>query len=190
MEILIKSFLLCIFFFSAHAMAYFLSTGTYVPYFNKAQVSTSGATQKFALNPYFSIGTQYSINGPHYFTPELGYVYYKENAKKTRTELIMLHYNFSYIIGPQFLLRYGLTNNQLRITGEGGTVRLNNGNSYTDFIAPNRTSSSYFTTLDLGSEYIFTNRAYALRFDLNMMNFLNFENRAYNYLLTFNFYMP
>lgn len=181
--------ILLIFIYPTFAFSYFLSTGTHVPYFGQAQISNSGATQKFEINPYIGIGTQYPIISQHYFTPEIGYVYYRENAKKTRTELIAVHYDFSYMINSQFVLRYGLTNNWYRIIGEGGNISLKNGNGYTSFPAPDETRTTYFTTLDLGLEYLLTNKQYALRFDMNIMSFAKLENKAYNYLLTFNFYL-
>lgn len=163
------------------------STGTYVPYFDKVQVSNSGATQKFDLNPYFAIGKQFNMSGPHYFMPELGYTYWLETAKKVKKNIIFLHYNFSYILSQRFIFRYGLTTHWYKIKGEGGTVSLRNGDGYTNFKAPDKEVTTYFTTLNLGSEFFF-NKRLALRFDLNMMNVNELEQRAYNYLFTVNFY--
>jgi hypothetical protein len=163
------------------------SVGTYVPYFNKAQTSVSGGTQKFDLNPYLGVGTQIHMAGPHYFMPEFGYAFYLNNAKKTKKDMIFLRYDFSYIYGSNFIFRYGLTNHWYRIGGSGGNVRLRNGSGYTDFKAPSKTQTSYFTTLDMGFEYFFK-KDLGLRFDLNMMSFQEMENSAFNYILTVNFY--
>ena len=87
----------CIFIiliFSIKTYAYYYSFGTYVPYFNKAQINTAGDTQFFEINPYLAVGTQVLLSGPHYFTPEFGYGYYLENAKNTKRDQIFLHYNF------------------------------------------------------------------------------------------------
>lgn len=167
---------------------YHFSAGTHVPYFDRAQVNNSGTTQKFALNPYFSIGGQYGLSGAHFFSPELGYAYNREQAKNMRTELIMVHYNFSYVLNSQFLFRYGLANNWYRIVGKGGNVTLNNGNATTSFPAPDKTVTTYYTTLNLGTEYMLSNRKYSIRFDLNTMSFAKLENKVFNYLLTVNFY--
>ena len=183
----IVCFFLCL-FSTQSCFSYLLSTGTHVPYFKKAQVDNSGATQTFALNPYFGAGLQYNISSSQFFSPEIGYVYYRDEDAKVRTELIMFQYNFSYILNSQFLLRYGLSTNWMRIIGEGGSVTLNNGNSTQSFPAPDKTVSTYYSTLNIGTEYLFKNRIYGLRFDLNIMSFSKLENRAYNYLLTFNFY--
>lgn len=161
--------------------------GTYVPYFNKTQVSNDGSRQTFELTPYFGFGKQIQMSGPNYFMPELGLAYYMENAKKNQKSIIFLRYDFSYILSQKFILRYGLTNHWLRISGDGGTVSLRNGSGYADFKAPDSTSTSYFTTLDLGTEY-FLKPSLALRLDFNMMSFQNMENSAFNYILTVNFY--
>lgn len=173
---------------SINTYAYHFTTGTHVPYFNQAQISTSGATQKFTLNPYFSFGHQLTLSKRHFFSPELGYAYYREQAKKLRTELIEVHYNLSYVLSSNFLLRYGLANNWYRMIGQGGNITLSNGNGTTSFPAPDKTVTTYYTTLNLGTEYILPNRKYSIRFDLNTLSFARLENKAFNYLLTVNFY--
>jgi hypothetical protein len=161
--------------------------GTFVPYFNKVQVNTSGETKTFELTPYLGISTQLNMSGPHYFVPELGYAHYLENAKKTQKSVFFLRYDFSYILSQKFILRYGLTNHWMRISGDGGTVTLRNGSRYTAFKAPSETKTSYFTTLDVGGEF-FIKQNLSVRLDLNMMSFQNMENSGFNYLLTLNFY--
>jgi len=163
------------------------SAGTYVPFFNKVQTSDAGDTRKFDLNPYFGIGTQLPMSGPHYFMPEFGYAYFMEPATNTRKDMFFLHYNFAYTFSESLIWRYGLTTHWYRLMGLGGTQTLDNGNSTTEFNSPDRTVITYFTTLNLGAEF-FINREMSLRFDLNMMNSNDLEDRAYNYLFTLNFY--
>ena len=161
--------------------------GTYVPYFNKVQVNAAGDTKFFELTPYFGVSKQLHMSGPHYFMPELGYAYYLDNAKKTQKSAFFLRYDFSYILSQNFILRYGLTNHWLRISGDGGTVSLRNGDEYTNFKAPDETKTSYFTTLDFGGEF-FLKQNLGIRLDFNFMSFQNMENSGLNYLLTVNFY--
>ena len=163
------------------------SAGTYVPYFNKAQTSNSGDTQKFDLTPYAGIGKQFHLAGPQYFLPELGVAYWLENAKKTQKSMVFIHYNFAYVLSPSIIWRYGLSTQWYRIKGEGGTVNLRNGNGTSTFDAPSKTVTSYFTTFNLGSEF-FLDKQRSIRFDLQIMNVNRFEDKAYNYLLTLNFY--
>ena len=74
------------------------------------------------------------------------------------------------------------------IIGKGGNTTLNNGTGTRSFPNPDKTVTSYFTTLNFGTEYFFRQRAYGLRFDLNMMSFKDTDNKALNYLLTVNIY--
>ncbi|MFT6631093.1 MAG: hypothetical protein ACJAS4_001040 [Bacteriovoracaceae bacterium] len=171
------------------AQGYVISAGTYVPYFNQAQVSDSGETQKFEINPYFGAGTQYALSGPHYFLPEIGFSYFLQNSKNTKKDVIFLHYNFGYTLNSQFIIRYGLTNHWYRLHGQGGSVSLSNGNGKTTFPSPDKTVVTYFTTLNIGGEYMFPSRQFSARYDFNIMSFQELDNRAYNYILTFNWYL-
>lgn len=179
-------FLLVLTVLPAHAVM--LSAGSYVPYFNQAQTSNSGSQQTFAINPYFGIGTQLPITGLTYFMPEFGYAYYPNIASKLRKDTIFLHYNFAYVITDKFIARYGLTNHWYRLLGEGGNLSLNNGNSRLTFPAPDKTVTSHFTTLNVGAEYFFSAKKYSLRFDFEIMNPKQLDDRGYNYLLTVNIY--
>lgn len=179
---------LLLFIISTSSFAYHAATGTYVPYFNKAQINDSGETQKFAFNPYISIGTQMQMSGPHFFLPEFGLTYFLENATNTKRDIIHLHYNFGYVLNADFLIRYGISNQWYRLHGEGGTQRLKNGNGTTTFKSPSKTVTTYFSTLNLGTEYMLPSKQYSVRFDFQVMSFKEFEDRVYNYLLTLNFY--
>jgi hypothetical protein len=169
--------------------AYVINAGTYVPYFNQAQVSDSGETQKFDINPYFGAGTQISMSGPHYFLPEIGFSYFLETPKNTKKDIIFLHYNFGYTLNSQFIIRYGLTNHWYRLHGLGGSVTLSNGNGKTTFPSPDKTVVTYFTTLNLGGEFMLSSREFSVRYDLNIMSFQELDNRAFNYILTLNWYL-
>ena len=172
---------------SSFASEYFLTAGTFVPYFNKVQVNEEGDRQFFDLNPYLSIGNVINLSGPHFFIPELGYTYYLDTPDKTTKMIFFLHYDFAYALTGEWLLRYGLTNHWSRISGDGGTVRVKNGDGYANFDAPKKGITSYYTTLDLGFEFMFR-KPMSVRFDLNMMSMMEQENTAYNYILTINWY--
>lgn len=168
--------------------AHLVSTGTFVANFNKAQVNDAGDKKKFELVPYLSYGQQFHITGPHYFMPELALAYYLNPAKKTKKQIVFLRYDFSYILSRSFILRYGLSTYWKIVSGEGGTVTLKNGSSYSDFPAPSGRNVSYYTTVDFGAEFFF-NKSRGLRLDFNMMNAGDFDNRAFNYILTYNWYL-
>ncbi len=97
--------------------AHLLGAGTYVPYFGKAQVNDSGSTRLFDLNPYFFYGQQFHIAGPHYFMPEVGAAFYTDNPEGSKRRTIFLHYDFSYVLLQNFIIRYGLSTYWDTITG-------------------------------------------------------------------------
>ncbi|MBD64474.1 MAG: hypothetical protein CME62_04665 [Halobacteriovoraceae bacterium] len=181
-------FLVLILLSSTYLHAEMYATGTYVPYFLKAQVNDDGEHKKFELNPYIGLSTQIHVANKEYFVPELGYSYFLNTPEGMRREVVFLHYNFAHVITNNWLFRYGLTTHWYRVVGLGGTKRLKNGDSYKTFKNPDKTETSYFTTLNFGSEYFINNKKYSLRFDLNIMGFTEFADKEQNYLLTFNFY--
>jgi hypothetical protein len=170
------------------ALGYSISAGTYVPFFNKAQTSTKGDTKKFEINPYISIGTQIQMSPSQYFVPEFGYAYYLESSKNVTRDTFFLHYDFAYVLHSTLLLRYGLTTHWYRIMGKGGSQTLSNGGSKTSFPLPDKTVITYFSTIDLGAEIFFNSKRNAVRFDLNIMSIAEMDSKAYNYILTFNWY--
>jgi len=173
---------------STLAYSSFASVGTFVHYFNQEQVSESGETKKFELNPYFGYGHNFALTQSHYFVPEIAYCYIMSSEEDVREDIIFLNYHFSYYISPRLLIKYGLTTYWWRITGTGGRKRLNNGNGTTNFKLPNKTVTSYVSALTGGLESFIDNQK-SLRFDLQMMDSINDENMSFNYLLTVNFYL-
>tara|TARA_B100001971_G_C18268036_1_gene596522 strand:- start:96948 stop:97499 length:552 start_codon:yes stop_codon:yes gene_type:complete len=182
-----KIFIFSILIFVKSFAAYF-STGTFVPYFNKEQVSESGSTKVFELNPYFGLGTNIHLSGSTYFLPELAYSYLKNSEDGVRQEIVFLNYHFSYYNSPQFIIKYGLSTYWWRIVGQGGTKRLRNGDGSTNFKLPNETRTSYVTALMAGFESFFK-QDQSFRFDFYIMDSINAESRAYNYFIGLNFYL-
>lgn len=166
----------------------YVSLGTFVPYFNKEQVNNEGDKKIFELNPYIGIGNNFPLVANHFFVPELAYTYMMSSEDDVREEIIFLNYHFARPITTNFILRYGLTTHWWRIVGKGGRMRLRNGNGYTKFKLPNKTQTSYITSLMLGFENFIDNEK-SFRFDLNLMDSINSESRTYNYLLTVNLFI-
>lgn len=168
--------------------AAFYSVGTFVPYFNKEQTSESGDTKFFELNPYVGYGTNLHLSGSTYFLPEIAYSYLTNSEDGVRQEVIFINYHFSYYTSPSFILKYGMTTHWWRIVGSGGSKRLRNGDGYTNFKLPDETRTSYITSLFGGFES-FIDQDKSFRFDLNIMDSINSDSRAYNYMLGVNFYL-
>lgn len=108
--------------------------------------------------------------------------------RRLKSAFCFFHYDFSYIWSSSFIIRYGWTTYWQTISGGGGSINLRNGDSYTDYTALSSPRDSYYTTLDLGGEF-FINPTRSVRLDFNMMNARDLENRAFNYILTYNWYL-
>lgn len=183
-----KQFIIISLFFISNSYAKYIAFGTFVPYFQKEQVNKSGDTKFFELNPYVGIGNNLSLAGNTYFVPEIGYTYMMSSEEDIREEIINLNYHFANPLSSHFILRYGLTTYWWRITGKGGRKRLRNGGGYTNFRLPNKTQTSYITSLMIGFESFIDNEK-SIRFDFNTMDSISSETRTYNYLLTVNLYL-
>jgi hypothetical protein len=158
-----------------------LNFGTYVPYFNKAQVSDSGASKKFELNPFVSYSSTIPL-GTFSFIPEFGLSMDMNESPGYQKDYIFIRYMFGHSISPIMQLRYGLSTTWIKMTSEGGSTSLNNGGSTSTYYYPGGSKQSYITTLDGGLEWNFK-QIYTLRFDLQIMSFTNFDKWNYNYIL-------
>lgn len=187
MKFILMTFLFVV---SNKVLAYNVAVGTHTAYFKKSQVDNAGSTNTFDFNPYIGLGAQYHIYGYQYFVPEIGYsLYILDTDDNARKEIVFLNYNFAWTFESSFIFRYGLTTYWDRQTGKGGSSTLRNGNGRTSFPNPNKTVTSYYTTVNLGAEYFWDTKDRSLRFDFHIMNARDWENRAYNYLLGVNFYL-
>jgi len=164
-----------------------VGVGIYVPYAFKAQDDKDASTETFAFNPYISIHYEHPIWWGQFFKPELGFVFHSGNEDNTSKTTVFLRYNFAHKFNQDISLRYGLSTFMTKIGGDGGTVTLNNGTSTADFYAPSQTVTTYFSTLDLGAEYIATSN-FGIRFGTQLMGVTSSEKRKLSYMLSSNLY--
>jgi len=162
-----------------------LNLGTYVSSFNQVQVNTSGQTRTFSFTPYFGVGADFELWGPIYFHPEFGLIKYTDTQTNYEKQEIFLHYNFDYQLSTSLTPRFGLTTHWLQIKGKGGKKKMNNGSGYATFDSPAVTTTSYFTTLNLGLKADIS-PIYYLRFDFLLNDWKDISQASYNYLLTLN----
>lgn len=164
-----------------------VGVGTFVPHAFKAQVSTEGGREFFAINPYIALNAIVPIRGDHFFNPEIGYVFHTENDDKTSAHTLFVSYDFTYRMNPLIIFRYGLTTFAFMNGGDGGDVTLRNGNSTATFYAPDETRTSYVSSLDLGVEYFFRPR-FSARLQAYVARFLSGDARSVYYTLSVNYY--
>tara|TARA_B100000029_G_scaffold356530_1_gene349330 strand:- start:862 stop:1452 length:591 start_codon:yes stop_codon:yes gene_type:complete len=157
--------------------------GTYVPYFLKAQTSKEADTTKIAFNPFASYDYNLFTIWSQKFNPEAGFVYHFDAKDNSTHQTIFLLYNFEYDWSSSFALRYGLGTFLNRISGDGSTVTLNNGESTSDFYAPSELQTSYTSSLNFGFK-LNVSPKWLLRFDTQVMRFASSTKRSFSYLLS------
>jgi hypothetical protein len=172
---------------SAQAWA-LVSSGAYVPFGPSTQKSADGARNTFAFDPYLSLNGAFEIPFDHVFLPEVGLVFHGEgqDGYKKSTSFILL--DVGYRIDQLWILRYGFGTFRTKISGDGGSVVLPNGNSTLAFARPSRSVTSLNTTFDLGIEYS-ANRNYAVRFQTFLFSAFNSESRKLSYALGMTYYL-
>ncbi len=174
--------------FSHNSMA-LVSLGGYVPFGPSTQKDVTGSTNTFSFSPMVSVNT--IIPTPFYqqlFLPELAMVFHSEDQDgySKRTTLFLL--DFGHLLTSDLIFRYGVGTALTRISGEGGTVVLNNGSSTSTYYQPDESSTSWNTTINLGIEgQVIPN--YSMRFQTYWFSVFNSEARKASYSLNLVYYL-
>ena len=172
---------------SFSASPLWIGVGTLTHNFLTAQVDEKSGTKKIELAPTVIIGTTLPFFYSRlFFSPGIGYAKFSTKDKTSKSEII-LQYHLSQEIFSSFLMQFGFSNYITKISGDGGTVLLNNGSSYTSFYAPSASHTTYTASLDLGGEFIF-NKNISARAQFSIMRFLSSDRRRVSHLLTANYF--
>jgi hypothetical protein len=164
------------------AMAYdfALSVGNLCEYIGKIQTDESGSTNTCSFNPYIASSVDFPmVNEQFMLSPEVGFSFPKSgrDEKISKMSLFILgnaKYKFSlfHIIAGAGLFF-------TRISGEGGSQTLNNGNSTIDFPMPDSTiySRNFIFNLGLGTNF---NQEWSADIHTYIFNLLTSEDRAFS----------
>ncbi len=174
--------------FNAYALSpFWVGFGTTTRNFSSAQSNEKGDTVKFKFNPTLFGGMTIPFLFPGVFlSPGLGFGKHSGEDEASRTEII-LQYHISQEITSYFLFQYGFSNTITKISGKGGSVSLNNGNSTATFYTPDTTQTSYMASLDLGGEFILTPYL-GTRLQVSIDRFLSSKSRRVSHFITVNYY--
>lgn len=149
--------------------------------------SDIGSTSYFEFRPTLVASYRYEITPSWSFIPEAGISMPETSDDDTNSILytflnapIAWHYDYWTLrFGPGFFFT--------RISGKGGTLTLQNGNSSDAFPVPNGSATTRNFTWNLGAQATF-DREWSARFDVAILKFLDSEKRAINHLLTINYH--
>lgn len=86
-----------------------------------------------------------------------------------------------------FLLRAGVGAYFTYITGDGGTVELQNGTSTSSFYVPENQTTAINTVASVAGQYFFRNDV-SLKFETMVFNLTNSENRSFTYTLAIRYH--
>ncbi len=169
------------------ASPYWVGFGNLTHNFLSAQNDEKGGKKVFEAGPVFLFGASFPfLFTDLYASPAVGYAKFFTKDKTSRSEII-LQYHFNQMLFSSLMLRYGFSNYITKISGEGGTLELNNGTSTATFYVPEESKTTYTASLDIGTEFIFS-ADYAARFQVSVMRFLSSERRRVSHMLTLNYF--
>jgi hypothetical protein len=158
--------------------------GTQTQFVGKVQSDEVGSTNKFEFNPYLTAAAEVSLTDNFSFYPEFGVLI----PDSTRDPLVSkMTYFFLGSFGYElrdWVVRAGLGLSMTRISGDGGTQVLDNGNGQTSFPMPEGSATSRNVILNLGTEY-FIHQDWSARVESSVYNPINSRNRAFTYQLAF-----
>ena len=149
--------------------------------------SDVGSVSYFEFRPLFTASYRYEYSPEFSFIPEVGITLPETSDDETSSTLysflnapIAYHYgDWTFRFGPGFFFT--------RISGNGGTLRLQNGNTTDEFPVPNGSATTRNLTWNLGAQTNF-DKDWSARFDLSILKLFDSEKRAMNHVLTLNYH--
>jgi len=166
-----------------------VTAGAYVPFGPSTQRTASGSSNTLSFDPMLGVNTK--MVTPWFnqiFLPELDVVFHTGEKDGYSKKTYLLSADFGYQINSMFMLRYGSSTVITQISGSGGVVYLNNGNSTDAFYRPNKSNISWNQTLNLEIDGM-VNPSYSLRFETYIFSLFNSQSRQVSYALSFIYYM-
>jgi len=153
-------------------------------FMGKAQVDTEGTLNYF--RPQLFIATEYFINidkeKKFSLHPNISFgLPLKDGDDHTTSWALAATFSAGWTLS-NFLLQVGLGLEFNMIWGNGGTERLNNGNSYTEFWLPSQFHSSRNLLINFSGDWFFLHH-WALRVGGYIYNLESSQKRSLSYLI-------
>lgn len=180
-------FLFFISFSAFSASSFWVGVGTTTHNFKTAQTDEKGGSKTFEFAPTVIVGSTIPFMFSGFFlSPGIGYAKFstKDNTKKSE---FILQYHVSQQLASLFLLQYGFSNYITKISGDGGSVVLNNGSGTATFYTPGTSQTTYTASVDIGGEFVFSSTISA-RLQFSIMRFLSSERRRVSHIITANYF--
>ena len=128
-----------------------LGAGLFNPHMGEVQTDLNGSTKSVDLHPFITATASYNFTQEMALEGHLGLgipqTSQDQSIKKSyhfaNLYFVYRYLNFDFSAGPGVLLT--------RISGEGGTKTLRNGNTSSSFYIPSASSTASNTTLNIGA---------------------------------------
>ena len=164
---------------TVYAFKLHLGVGSLSPYLGKMQTDEKGGSNGLDFNPMLLVGAPFDIKWkywPH-FSPELGIGIPGHGESE---HISKWHYFIQGVFWYQlhsWRFRLGAGFAMTRISSDGGTIDMPDGNSTTTFFLPPTSSTSRNVIVPFGVEYHLENRLF-FRIDGQLYNSLSSDKRA------------
>lgn len=167
--------------------SFWIGAGTMTHNFLSAQNNVTGSTKVVEFAPTVLAGTTFPFFfSGLYFSPGLGYAKFLTNDNTTKNEYI-IQYHFTHSPSAIFQFRYGFSNYITKLSGDGGTVVLSNGNGTATYYTPSETVTSYTASADIAGDFIFSSN-WTARIQFSLMRFLSTTSRRVSNIITVNYF--
>lgn len=167
----------------------YLGAGSYTESVGHVQIDENGGTEKFQFNPYFTFGIKnYIFTNQLSWIPEFGIGLPHEGADEN-TSRWNFHFlsKFTYDVNEYFGLSAGVGLSWVRLSLDGGTQVLQNGNSQDEFPMPEGSSVSQNIILSMGLNAKF-DKNWGASADVHVLNIEDELKRTWNYLISVNYF--
>lgn len=146
-----------------------------------------GETSLIEFRPTLVASYRYELASEWSFIPEIGIALPETSEDETHSTLYsFLNLPIAYHI-ENWNVRFGPGFFFTRISGKGGTLRLQNGTGFDEFPIPDGSATTRNLTWNLGTQYNF-DQDWSARFDMAVLKLFDSEKRAVNHLLTVNYH--
>lgn len=166
---------------------YIFNAGAHTEFFNNIQSDSSGGVRKFDFAPTLGVGLFIPMDDGFNFLPEFNWVLPQmDEDSKIMKNILMFRADWGYNPIDWFRVRVGTSIIWLNQHGDGGSTKVNNGNTTSTFYYPDENRSSFNNTLDVGTEFIFGE--WAARLQTYTYAVFKEERRQVSYTLFISYY--
>lgn len=164
----------------------YINGGLHTEFFNNVQVDSSGGMRKFDYAPVIGAGIKLPFSDSFNFMPEINWVLPHSSNTRIIKNLFMFRGDLAYDAFDWLRLRLGTSIMWLNQHGRGGTTKISNGESSSQFYYPDENRSSINNTFDLGAEFLLD--SWAFRLQTYTYSLFKEESRQVSYSIFISYY--